>query len=104
VAGIIAGLFVAAFLAGAGMAGLRGDNPGEGLLLLGILAAGLIVAPFIAYYAFWRQKLGSHGSPPSGLPPAEPTNQLLPEHPSPAVMSVTEQTTARLEEQAGRQA
>jgi hypothetical protein len=90
-----------AFFGGAGIEAIKRDNPGEGILLLGILAAGLIVAPFIAYYAFWRQKLAPHQPPQSALPSAEPINQLLPEHPAPAAMSVTEQTTARLEEKVG---
>jgi hypothetical protein len=74
-------------------------RPGIVLLLFGV---GIIATMLVLMYqsSLNKQVSGRFPSQPT-LPPAETTNKLLSEDQSRIAMSVTEQTTARLDEKVG---
>ena len=77
---------------------IANGNLGEGILLLGLLTGALFVSLSIIHYAWLHEKLKAYQKRQPMLPVTEPTNKLLAEEQPHNVASVTEQTTAKLEE------
>jgi len=74
---------------------------GGGIFLL-LFGVGIIAAMLFIHYESSLKKQVSERTPSQPTPPsAETTNKLLPEHQAQIAMSVTEQTTARLDEKVG---
>lgn len=74
---------------------------GGGIFLL-LFGVGIIAAMLFIHYESSLKKQVSERTPSQPTPPsAETINKLLPEHQAQIAMSVTEQTTARLDEKVG---
>jgi len=82
----------------AGIYIINTGNIGPGILLF-LIGVGPIAAIWLMnYYNSLSKKISFQQSTQSALPSVEPTNKLLHEDQPRIAMSVTEQTTARLEE------
>lgn len=99
IAGVVAGLAAVILIVSMGVnVMIETGNIGEGILLL-VFAVVVVAGALIgAYYNSLREKVSARQPAQPALPLAETTNKLLHEHQSQVAMSVTEQTTARLEE------
>jgi zinc ribbon protein len=99
--GVMLGIFsfVAILFALSGVNEMIDGNIGAGIALLGI-AVGIIAAEgFLIYSASLHAKVSAPQPSRPRAPFAETTNKLLPEQQAQIAMSVTEQTTARLNEE-----
>jgi len=95
---VIGALAMWIFFTSVGIYVINTGNIGPGILLF-LIGVGPIAAIWLTkYYNSLYKKASAQQSSQSALPSAETTNKLLPEHQSQIAMSVTEQTTARLEE------
>jgi hypothetical protein len=90
--------FVAILFASSGVGEMIDGNIGEAIALLGI-AVGIFAAEgFLIYSASLHAKASAPQPPRPRAQLAETTNRFLPEQQSQIAMSVTEHTTARLDE------
>ena len=101
IAGWTAGSAVGIVFAILGILTMIVSDIGPGIVLL-MFGVGIIVTMLVLIYqsSLNKQVSGRFPSQPT-LPSAETTNKLLPEDQSRIAMSVTEQTTARLDEKVG---
>ncbi len=101
IAGWTAGSVLAILLASAGIYVMAEHNIGGGIFLLGFgifIIAGMLLARYQSALAALDKKVSGHSTSQPALPSAETTNKLLSEDQHRIAMSVTEQTTAHLEE------
>jgi hypothetical protein len=101
IAGRTAGSALGIMLASLGVLKMIEGYIGGGIILL-LLGIGFIAAMLvISYQSSLNKKVSERPPSQPALPPAETTNKLLSEDQPLIVMSVTEQTTARLVEKVG---
>lgn len=99
VVGLGAWLLLASVIAGIGVSAII--NSGSivwGVLLLGMGVGSIVVEGLLIYYASLHAKVSTQQPGRPAAPSAETTDKLLPEQQAQIVMSVIEQTTARLDE------